>query len=45
MVLTEQDNYADEYGDDSSGAETGGRHGPCGAAVPIIVTGTNFDSD
>ncbi len=45
VVLTEQYNDADEYSDDGSGAKAGGCHSTCGAAVPVIITGTNFDSN
>lgn len=45
LVLTEQDDDADEDGDDGPRAEAGGRHGPRGAAVPVVITGTHFDSD
>lgn len=44
-VLTEQDDDADEDGDDGAGAQTGGRHGSGGAAVPVVVAGTDLDSD
>lgn len=44
-LLTEQNDDADEDGDDGAGAETGGRHGSGGAAVPVVVAGTNLDSD
>lgn len=45
VVLTQQYDDADEYGDDGPGAEAGGRHGPRGAAVSVVVTRTDFDSD
>lgn len=44
-VLTEQDDDADEDGDDGAGAQTGGRHGSGGAAVPVVVAGTDLDPD
>lgn len=44
-VLTEQYDDADEDRNDGAGAETGGRHGSSGAAVPVVITGTNLDSD
>lgn len=43
--LTEQDDDADEDRDDGAGAETGGRNGSGGAAVPVVVAGTDFDPD
>lgn len=44
-VLTEQYNDADEDRDDGAGAEAGGRHGSGGAAVPVVIAGTNLDPD
>lgn len=44
-VLTEQYDDADEDGDDGAGAETGGRHGSGGAAVPVVIAGTHLDPD
>lgn len=44
-VLTEQDDDADEDRDDGAGTETGGRNSSGGAAVPVVVAGTDFDPD
>lgn len=43
--LTEQNDDADENGDDGPRAQASSCHGSCSAAVPAIVTGTDFDSD
>jgi len=45
LVLTEEDDDADEDGDDGSGAQAGGRHGPEGGAVPVLVAGAHLDLD
>lgn len=44
-ALTEQYDDADEDRDDGAGAEAGGRHRSGGAAVPVVIAGTNLDSD
>lgn len=44
-VLTEQYDNTDEYSDDGPSAKASGCYSPSGAAVPVVVTGTHFDSD
>lgn len=45
VVLTEQNDDADQYCDDGPSAKAGGSYSPRGAAVPVLITGTHFDSD
>lgn len=45
VVLTEQYDDADEYGDDGPSAKASSCHRSSGTTVPIIITGTHFDPD
>lgn len=45
LILTEQNDDADEDGDDGPGTEASGCHGPNGGAVPVFIAGTHLHFD
>ncbi len=45
LVLTEQDDDADEDGDDGSSSEASGCHGPESGAVSVFIAGTHLHFD